>query len=83
MRFLCLLLLLAFVAVVVLFAWQNQQDVTVTFWNWTVTASVAAVAGACYLLGMLSGWTVVGVLRRSFNRASQILDRGQRVSAHS
>ena len=78
MRFLCFLFLLAFAGAVGLFAYQNQHDVTVTFWNWGFTGSLALVVGAAYGLGMLSGWSVVGMLRRSFRRASGLLDERQR-----
>ena len=74
MRFLCLLFLLAFLAAVGIFAWQNQGDVTVAFLQWGYTGKLALVVGAAYLLGMLSGWTVVGMLRRSMRGASEIVD---------
>ena len=75
MRFLCFVFLLAFAGAVALFAYQNQQEVTLTFWDQPLTAGLPLVAGACYLLGMLSGWTVVGMLRRSVNR---VLHPGER-----
>jgi len=68
MRFLCFLFLLAFAGVAVILALHNQQAVTLHFFEWSVTANIAAVIGVAYLLGMLSGWTVVGMLRRSANR---------------
>jgi hypothetical protein len=81
MRFICLLFLLAFVAAVAIFAHQNRQEVPLTFWDWTLTTSVAAVAGAAYLLGMLSGWSIVGVLRRSFNRTAEWVEGQQNARA--
>jgi uncharacterized integral membrane protein len=71
MRFLSFLFLLAFVGVVVAFAVQNQQPVSLDFFNWQVTGSVALVIGAAYVLGMLSGWSIVGMLRRSLHRFSE------------
>ena len=76
MRLFCLLVLLAVGAVVVLFALENQQEVTLTFWNQSVKASVALVVGAAYALGMLSGWTVLGLVRRSWERVTTF-DRQQ------
>jgi lipopolysaccharide assembly protein A len=73
MRVLCFLFLLAFAGAVAAFAWQNQHDVTVAF-HWGFTGSLALVVGAAFLLGMLSGWSVVGLLRRSFGRASELLE---------
>ena len=60
MRFLYFLFLLVFVGAVGIFAYYNRDVVTVRFLDWSTTASIAAVAGAAYLLGMVSGWTVVG-----------------------
>jgi uncharacterized integral membrane protein len=74
MRILCLLFLAAFAGAVVVFAVQNQQEASLAFLCWEQTLPVAAVAGGAYLLGMLSGWTIVGLLRRSFNRASEVID---------
>jgi uncharacterized membrane protein YciS (DUF1049 family) len=71
MRFLCFLFLLAFVGVIVAFGYYNQEDVTLRFYQWTMTASMALVVGAVYVLGMLSGWTVVGTLRRTLQRVTE------------
>lgn len=83
MRFLCFLFLLAFAGAAVAFAMQNQHDVTLTFFNWGLTQSIAVVIGAAYVLGMLSGWSVVGMLRRSFSRASEILEKREHAGASS
>jgi uncharacterized integral membrane protein len=73
-RFLCFLFLAAFVGLVGAFAWQNQQEITLQFYPYEATASVALVVGAAYLLGMLSGWSVVGLLRRSLRQVSDYAD---------
>jgi lipopolysaccharide assembly protein A len=70
MRLLCFLFLVAFVGAVVAFALQNQQEITLSFFKWNMTLSVAIVAGGAFLLGMLSGWSVVGMLRRSLRRVT-------------
>ena len=80
MRLFCLILLVVVIGAIVAFATQNQQQVTLDFFNYKMTASVAAVIGATYLLGMLSGWTVVGLLRRSFERVTTF-DEQQRQAA--
>jgi lipopolysaccharide assembly protein A len=71
MRFICLLILLAVGAVVVIFAMQNQQQITLTFFDRSITANIAVVIGAAYGLGMVSGWTIVGILRRSLARVAE------------
>jgi hypothetical protein len=70
MRLLCFLFLVLFLAAIGLFAYYNQQDMTLEIFNWSITASVAAVIGVAYLLGMLSGWSVWGMLRRSLREVS-------------
>jgi putative membrane protein len=68
MRFFWFLLLVAFLAAVGMFAWQNAGDVTLTFFDRQLTASLALLIGAVYLIGMFSGWTVLGMLRRASDR---------------
>jgi uncharacterized membrane protein YciS (DUF1049 family) len=68
MRFLCFLLLAAVAAVVIIFAAQNRQDVTLTFFNYTLSLNVSLLIAGVYVLGMVSGWSVVGMLRRSVVR---------------
>ncbi len=71
MRIIQAILFLAFLGAVGLFAVQNTRSVTVDFWTWEVTGPVAAVIVAVYLLGMLSGWTVVAFVRRSLRRVGE------------
>jgi uncharacterized integral membrane protein len=71
MRWLYLLFLVAFVAAVGLFVFQNQQMMSLTFGQWTFDANVALVTIAAYVLGMLSGWSVVGLVRRSVARITE------------
>jgi hypothetical protein len=74
MRFLYFLFLLAFAGAVGAFAYWNQQDITLRVLDWSWTLNVPLVLGATYVLGMLSGWTVVGMLRRSIYRATESRD---------
>ena len=66
------LLFLAFLGVVGVFAFQNTHTVTVRFATRELTGPVALVILAVYLLGMLSGWTVVGLVRRSLRRVEEL-----------
>jgi uncharacterized integral membrane protein len=70
MRVFWFLFLLIFLAAMGAFAFYNQEAVTLRFWNWTQTMSLALVVGAAYVLGMLSGWSVVGMLHRSLRRVT-------------
>ena len=71
MRMIYFLFLLAFTGAAGLLAYENQQEVTLTIFQNTVTTSVPILVGLTYLAGMLSGWTVVGILRRSLHRVLQ------------
>ena len=66
MRILCLLFLIAVSVVAVLFVRANDATLTLSLLDWSIAAPVAAVVGVAYGLGMLTGWSVVGLLRRSF-----------------
>jgi uncharacterized integral membrane protein len=70
MRVISLLILTAVAAVVVIFVVQNTGSVSIAFLNQQVTAPVAGVIAAAYVLGMLSGWSVLGLLRRSVHRVT-------------
>jgi len=71
MRLIQAIMLLAFLGAVGLFAFQNTETITLNFWNWQTTGPVALVTLASYLLGMLSGWTVVSFFTRSLRRVSE------------
>lgn len=65
MRFLYFLILVIFLGAIGLFAFQNRDLLTVTFWRWSISSSTSLLIILVYLIGMVSGWTVVGFLRRS------------------
>jgi uncharacterized integral membrane protein len=65
MRFLYRFLFLVLLAVIVVFAAQNYENVSVAFLNQGLNAPMAVFIAVSYLLGMLSGWLVFGLVRRS------------------
>ena len=71
MRFIQAIILLAFLGAIGLFALQNTEPITFTFGTWKTTGPVALLTIGVYLLGMLSGWTVVSFFTRSLHRVSQ------------
>jgi uncharacterized membrane protein YciS (DUF1049 family) len=75
MRILSLLFLIAVAVVGVVFFRENDQMLTLTFFGWAVSAPVAAVVGVAYGLGMLTGWSLLGLLRRSFEGATDFSRR--------
>ena len=68
MRTICFLFLLVFAGAAGVLAYENQRGTVVTFFNRDITTSIPILVGVTYLAGMLSGWTVVGIIRRSVSR---------------
>jgi uncharacterized integral membrane protein len=58
------------VTIVVVFVAQNRENQTVLFFNQTITAPLAIYFVAVYFLGMWTGGTVVGFVRRAYQRAT-------------
>ena len=75
MRLIYFLFLVVFVGAVGIFAVQNDRPETVSFLNYNREISFPVLVGGAYLLGMLSGWTVVGMLRRSWQQVTHVDDR--------
>jgi uncharacterized membrane protein YciS (DUF1049 family) len=71
MRFIYFLLLLLFIAAVVVFAIQNKDPVAIKYLDRSDSYPMAGIVGVVYVLGMLTGWTIVGILRRSLRRISE------------
>jgi lipopolysaccharide assembly protein A len=74
-RWFCFAFLVLIGLAVAGFAYQNHEDLTLTILDRSVTAPAIQILGAAYGLGMLTGWSVVGLLRRSFVRATDLRDR--------
>jgi uncharacterized integral membrane protein len=68
MRVIAFLFLLVVVGALVVLGFQNRESVTLTFLNWSFAADLWLVVGTGYLLGMLSGWALVRLLKRSWHR---------------
>jgi uncharacterized integral membrane protein len=63
MRTLYSVFLFLLIGVTVLFALQNLQTITVLFLSWSVTLPIAVVIIGVYVLGMVSGGSVLAFLR--------------------
>ena len=74
MRALYLLFLLVFAGALGAFVYYNRQEVSLRFLDWSLTASLAAVTAVAYVLGMFTGWFIVGLLRSS---VKHVTDRGR------
>ncbi len=71
MRFFSFLVLVAFAGAIGYFAYTNDHVVSVNLAGRLIDVSVPILAGAVYLLGMFTGWAVVGLLRRSWRRVAE------------
>ena len=71
MRTLYLILFLLFAAVIGVFAWQNREAVSIRFLDRSASLPMPLFVAGVYVLGMFTGWTVVGFIRRSINRATE------------
>jgi lipopolysaccharide assembly protein A len=71
MRFIQAIVLLAFLGAVGIFAVQNTETITVNFWTWKTTGPVALLTIVVYLVGMVSGGTVVSFFTRSLHRVAE------------
>jgi uncharacterized integral membrane protein len=71
MRWFYLVVLLVIVTLIVFFLVQNNESETVTFFNRKMTAPQSFFFVAMYFLGMWSGGTVVGFVRRVYRRATE------------
>jgi len=70
MRLIQAVIFLVFLATIGIFAVQNRDVITVNFLNWSLSQPVAMVTVAVYILGMLSGWTVLTFARGSIRRVT-------------
>ena len=71
MRVIYFLILLVVLGAIGVFALQNQEVITLKYLDRSVSCAASLLIGIVYLLGMVSGWTVVGVVRRSLRRVSE------------
>ena len=71
MRSLVALFLIVFFGVGVFLCAQNVESVNLTLLAWPVMAPLWLIVVATYLLGMLSGWGFMGLLKRSWLRVTE------------
>jgi uncharacterized membrane protein YciS (DUF1049 family) len=71
MRLLYLIILLLLLGATTVFALQNQELVTLRYLDRSVSSPLSLLVAIVYFVGMLTGWTVIGLVRRSLHRVSQ------------
>jgi putative membrane protein len=65
MRWVYLIVIIVFVAAIVVFAIQNRELVTMSFLGFSVRAPLAVMAVIVYVLGAITGGSLLALLRRS------------------
>ena len=63
MRYVYIALIVVFTAVVLLFKFQNLQSATVSLFSASITLPVSILVIGIYVLGMLTGGSLVALLR--------------------
>ena len=72
MRWIYLILLLIIVVIFVVFIVENYETTTVKLFGQGLTAPLSWFFIAVYFLGMWSGGTVVGFVRRAYRQAAEL-----------
>ena len=73
MRFVFLAIFVLLVAAAVIFAFQNLEPVTVSFLGMTIHTRLAVLAVAVYVLGAVTGGSLLALLRQSYEGASEVI----------
>ena len=63
MKYVYMVLIVAFTAMVLLFKFQNLDSVTVSLFSASLTLSLSGLVFAVYVLGMLTGGFIVSLLK--------------------
>jgi uncharacterized integral membrane protein len=75
MRFVFLAIFVLLVAAAAIFAIQNLQPITVSFLGMTIHTRLAVLAVAVYVLGAVTGGSLLALLRQSYEGASEVIAR--------
>lgn len=71
MRLLSGLFLLLLVGGVGYLAYENNREISLSAWTWRTDVPLPALVVGVYVLGMVSGWWMVGLLKRSWQRVTE------------
>ncbi len=71
MRVVYLFVLVFLIAAIGIFAFENREQMTVQYFDRSVTCARSLMIAIVYLLGMVSGSVVVGLVWRTLRRATQ------------
>jgi len=71
MRYLYIALIVVFTALVLLFKFQNLESATVSLFSASITLPLSILVFVIYVLGMLTGGSLLALLRTWIGRAKQ------------
>lgn len=71
MRVIYMLILLLLFGAIGIFALQNRETITLQYLDRNIACPLALLIGIVYVLGMVTGWTVIGFMHRSLRRVSE------------
>ena len=63
--------LFALAVVLGLLAYENNRETTINAWNWRMDVPLPLLVLVVYVLGMVSGWWLFGLVRRSWQRVTE------------
>ena len=70
-RFLSGRVLILLVAAVGYLAYENNRETSLNAWTWRLDVPLPLLVLAVYVLGMVSGWWLVGAMKRSWQRVTE------------
>ena len=71
MRLLSGLFLVILVVALGYLAYENNHSTAVEAWTWRMDVPLPLLVLGVYLLGMVSGWWLVGMVKRSWRRVTE------------
>ena len=71
MRFISGLFLITLVAGLGYLAYENNRETALNAWAWRLDVPLPLLVLVVYLLGMVSGWWMVGLMKRSWQRVTE------------
>ncbi len=71
MRTISLILMLVLLVALGILAYENNRTTTLNAFQWSWDLPFPAVIAGSYLLGMLTGWSLVAWMRRSWDRVTE------------
>ena len=71
MRVVYAAILLLFVVAAAIFCYENFETVSLSFLGWKMSLPLPVLALIIYLIGMVSGYSLLSFLRRTYRRATE------------